>query len=295
MPSDTLKNYSYLESVGAAVFLLVQIVLLIDFCYDAADWFKENGLKKNHAGETSIKPCWGFLMILVIVTCFCAVVAMIVLGFRWFTTPVASAVSTINGKCGFNSFVLVFAVILFVVGTGMQFAVLARTGNGSVVTAFFIGAYCMWNTFSGLLASNVCQSQVSNNAFVEPISILLTIMSAAYAAFQFPKVCAPRPAFDVFINPCFTCSHQVTEGMTKSTKAGAAATAFQRDEEAHTEAPASDDLPVPYSYPKFHVAFCFASCFVSMQLSNWLELCVAKQIFLRVSLLLTHALSTRFQ
>ena len=192
MPPDALKNYSYLESVGAAVFLLVQIVLLIDFCYDAAEWFKENGLKKNHAGDTSVKPCWGFLMILVIVACLSAVVAMVVLGFRWFTTPVASAVSTVDGKCGFNSFVLVFAVILFVVGTCLQFAVLARTGNGSIVTAFLIGAYCMWNTFSGLLASFVCQSQVSNNAYVEPISILLTIFSAAYAAFQFPKVCAPR-------------------------------------------------------------------------------------------------------
>lgn len=26
-----------------------------------------------------------------------------------------------------------------------------------------------------------------------------------------------------------------------------------------------------YSYPKFHIAFCFASCFVAMQLSSWLE------------------------
>ena len=46
-----------------------------------------------------------------------------------------------------------------------------------VQRAFLIGAYCMWNTFSGLLASFVCQSQVSNNAYVEPISILLTIFS----------------------------------------------------------------------------------------------------------------------
>jgi hypothetical protein len=31
---------------------------------------------------------------------------------------------------------------------------------------------------------------------------------------------------------------------------------------------------VPYSYPKFHIAFCFASCFLSMQLSNWMERCI---------------------
>ena len=36
----------------------------------------------------------------------------------------------------------------------------------------------------------------------------------------------------------------------------------------------SQAAPVPYSYPKFHLAFCFASCFLSMQLSNWLERCV---------------------
>jgi hypothetical protein len=162
VPYKDLINYSYVQSFGAAVFLLVQIVLLIDFCYDAADWFKKNGFQKaNHAGDGgNIKPCWGALIIFVLSLCFSAIVAMLALGFRWFTTPVSNSVSTSDASCGFNSFILAFAVILFVVGTALQIAVLARTRNGSIVTAFFIGAYCMWNIFSGLLVSKVCQSQV---------------------------------------------------------------------------------------------------------------------------------------
>jgi hypothetical protein len=161
IPFQSLINYSYLQSVGAACFLLVQIILLIDFCYDAADWFKENGFKKPNAfGDVEMKPCWGILMILVVVGSLSAIITMIALGFRWFTTPVANSFSTMDGSCSFNSFVLAFATILVAVSTVLQIAVLARTRNGSIVTALFIGAYVMWNIFSGLLASKVCQSQI---------------------------------------------------------------------------------------------------------------------------------------
>lgn len=131
----------YFQTFGAAVFLLVQIVLLIDFCYDCAEWFREHSIKRNHIGEESIKPCWAFLMIVVMIGCLAVIATMAVLGFRWFTTPVASIHSTLDGKCGFNTFVLVFAVILFVAGLGLQIAITSKTKNGSVVTALFIGAY----------------------------------------------------------------------------------------------------------------------------------------------------------
>ncbi len=156
IPYQALINYSYLQSVGAAFFLLVQIVLLIDFCYDAADWFKANGFTK----VGSLKPCWGILMFCVVVACLSSIIAMIVLGFRWFTTPVANTASTLGESCGFNIFVMAFATILVVVSTVLQIVVLARTRNGSIVTALFISTYVMWNTFSGLLASKVCQSQI---------------------------------------------------------------------------------------------------------------------------------------
>ncbi len=149
--------------MGAALFLLVQIVLLIDFCYDASDWFKENGFTKaNHTGDRVIKPFWGILIIFVIVACLSSIIAMIVLGFQWFTTPVSNAVSTMDGSCGFNSFVLAFTTVLIVVSTVLQIVLLARTtnGHGSIMTAIFISAYVIWNVFSGLLASKVCQSQV---------------------------------------------------------------------------------------------------------------------------------------
>jgi hypothetical protein len=162
VPVNALINYSYVQSFGAAVFLLVQIVLLIDFCYDAADWFKTNGFQRsNHGGDGGdVKPCWGALIVFVLAACLSAIIAMLVLGFMWFTNPVSNAVSTSDASCGFNSFVLGFAVVLFIVGAVLQILVLSRSRNGSIVTAFFIGTYCMWNVFSGLLASKVCQSQV---------------------------------------------------------------------------------------------------------------------------------------
>ncbi len=162
VPYKDLINYSYVQSFGSAIFLLVQIVLLIDFCYDAAEWFKKNGLQRaNHAGDGGdVKPCWGALMIFVLVASLSVIIAMFVLGFQWFTKPVSNAVSTSDASCGFNSFVLGFAAVLFVIGTVLQILVLKQNRNGSIVTAFFIGAYCMWNIFSGLLASKVCQSQL---------------------------------------------------------------------------------------------------------------------------------------
>jgi hypothetical protein len=227
----------------------VQIVLLIDFCYDVAEWFKEHAVTRNHAGEESVKPCWALLMISVMLGCLAVIIFMVVLSFSWFTTPVATKHSSLNGECGFNSFVIGFAIVLFVVGLGLQIMVTSRTGNGSVVTALWVGAcgphhpprssqpitphappnpspptllpiplskphsfmkhfplrrYCMWNVFSGLLSTHVCQSQTSNNPYVEPVSIILTILSAAYAAFQFPKVCAALLGVAVALLPFFS-------------------------------------------------------------------------------------------
>ena len=62
----------------------------------------------------------------------------------------------------------------------------------------------MWNVFSGLLSTHVCQSQTSNNPYVEPVSIILTILSAAYAAFQFPKVWAALLGVAVALLPLFS-------------------------------------------------------------------------------------------
>ena len=102
VPYTDLINFSYVQSFGSAVFLLVQIVLLIDFCYDAAEWFKKNGFQKaNHAGEGgNVKPCWLALMMFSLVACLSAIIAMLVLGFRWFTTPVSNSLSTSDSSCG---------------------------------------------------------------------------------------------------------------------------------------------------------------------------------------------------
>lgn len=243
------------------MFLLVQIVLLIDFCYDASDWFKENGFTKaNHTGDRVIKPFWGILIIFVIVACLSSIIAMIVLGFQWFTTPVSNAVSTMDGSCGFNSFVLAFTTVLIVVSTVLQIVLLARTtnGHGSIMTAIFISAYVIWNVFSGLLASKVCQSQVQNNKYAQPVSVLLTIFSTAYAAIQFPQISSDT---------------QSTIGVPLNEEKKATQAAYHRDVSTADQLVDSESRgeTTPYSYPKFHVAFCFASCFLSMQLSSWLE------------------------
>jgi hypothetical protein len=120
---------------------------LIDFCYDASEWFRDKGIKRNHAGDEIVRPCWAFCLILVMISCLSAIVAMLVLGFQWFTSPVASSYSSIDGKCGFNSFVLVFAAILFVVGIVLQFFVLAKTKQGSIVTSFLIGMCASFSSF----------------------------------------------------------------------------------------------------------------------------------------------------
>ena len=64
-----------------------------------------------------------------------------------------------------------------------------------------------------------------------------------------------------------TLFSQITSGDPK-TKALVA-----ESDENNASAAEQQAVPVPYSYPKFHIAFCFASCFLSMQLSSWLERC----------------------
>ena len=58
--------------------------------------------------------------------------------------------------------------------------------------------------------------------------------------------------------------------MMKSNKnAGKPESVWQKDASGSSSvalpSSAPEITPVPYSYAKFHVAFCFASCFVAMQ------------------------------
>jgi hypothetical protein len=116
-----------------------------------------------------------------------------------------------------------------------------------------------------------------NNKFAKPVSVLLTIFSTAYAAIQFPQVPTSRPLFFV-IQPFFqiTSDAQTKSDVSMSQENNATRAAYRQDADSAQQLVEHESKgeATPYSYPKFHVAFCFASCFLSMQLSNWLERCM---------------------
>ncbi len=70
-----------------------------------------------------------------------------------------------------------------------------------------------------------------------------------------------------------TSANQSKNGVSMSKENDATQAAYRRDVTLSEQLVESKEEAAPYSYPKFHIAFCFASCFLSMQLSSWVERC----------------------
>lgn len=240
LPNVIFSIYGVLSIFGAGLFLLVQVVLLLDFTHSWNDSWVEKDEQK-----------WYIALLVVSIGCYLAAFTFSGLLFIWFNPS--------GHDCGLNVFFLVMTMILAFV-----FAVIALhpAVNGSLLPASVISVYCAYVCYTGLSSEPrdyVCNGLHTKSKAVSVgtlvLGMLTTIVSVIYSALR-------AGSSTTFLSP------------PSSPRAGGSKPLLESEdlEDGKNKKTEGEGQPVSYSYTFFHLIFALASMYSAMLLSGWTSL-----------------------
>ncbi|KAL8524787.1 hypothetical protein ACS0TY_014412 [Phlomoides rotata] len=236
LPNVFINIYGVLSKFGAGLFLLVQVLILLDATHS---WNDSWVAKDEHK--------WYLALLAVSVACYLAAFTFTGILFIWFNPS--------GQNCGLNVFFLVTTIIL-----GFVFAVIALHPqvNGSLLPASVISIYCAYVCYTGLSSEPrgyVCNGLHNKSKVVSTSTLVLgmltTVLSVLYSALR-------AGSSTTFLSP------------PSSPRAGDRKTLLESDElESGKGKSEAEARPVTYSYMFFHLIFALASMYSAMLLSGW--------------------------
>lgn len=234
LPNELISFYETTSKFGSGLFLLVQVVLLLDFVHRWNDTWVGYG-----------EQFWYIALFVVSLVCYVATFSFSGLLFHFFTPS--------GRDCGLNTFFIVMTLILAFV-----FAIVALhpAVGGSILPASVVSLYCMYLCYSGLSSEPrdyECNGLHKHSKAVSTgtltLGLLTTILSVIYSAVR-------AGSSTTLLSP------------PSSPRAGAGKPLLPLEktdvaEEKH------EAKPVTYSYTFFHIIFSLASMYSAMLLTGW--------------------------
>ncbi|CAN6452828.1 unnamed protein product [Victoria cruziana] len=240
VPNIVITIYETLCKFGSGVFLLVQVVILLEFLHS---W--------NNAWIEKDEQKWYIALLSISVFCYLAAFAFCGVLFHWFNPS--------GQDCGLNIFFITMSMIL-----AFAFAVIALHPqvNGSLLPASVISVYCAYLCYSGLSSEprDYACNGLSNHSAASLSSLilgmLLTVLSVVYSALRAGSSTTflSPPSSPMSVKAPLLSSKDVEKGKEDEKK----------DDEKKEEA-----RPVTYSYTFFHLIFALASMYSAMLLTGW--------------------------
>ena len=160
MPTRFFAYYAWACMYAAALFLVIQILLIVDFAHE---WNEEWGAR----GEENEK--WIYYLMAVTVLCFVAGVAMTGYGFANFTP---------HEDCNLHGFLLIVNAMLGVLG----FGVAVWVPHGSLLPTSIVFAYTSFLVVSALRTSPDTRCGGSGGDFVPNTSWYSLLMTSCMTA-----------------------------------------------------------------------------------------------------------------
>lgn len=131
-PNGLVAAYAWLAHFGGAAFLVIQMIILLDFFQSWNESWVERG-------EQNVNWLYGLLALTVL--SYAGTATIVGLCFRWFKPAGA-------GSCSLNTFLIVTALLLCLAFSLVSLHPLAR--GGSLFPSAVISLYCMYLLFSAL-------------------------------------------------------------------------------------------------------------------------------------------------
>ncbi|KAG2547807.1 hypothetical protein PVAP13_9KG126600 [Panicum virgatum] len=235
VPNIVINIYEVLSKFGSGLFLLVQVLMLLDFTNNWNDSWVEKDEQK-----------WEIALLVVTVVCYLSTFAFSGVLFMWFNPS--------GHDCGLNVFFIVTTLIL-----AFAFAIVALHPqvNGSIMPASVISVYCAYLCYTSLSSEpddykcnglHRHSKQVSLSALI--LGMLTTVLSVVYSAVR-------AGSSTTFLSPPSS-----PRSGDKNPLLGDEETGKGNDKE-------SEPRPVSYSYTFFHLIFALASMYSAMLLTGW--------------------------
>ncbi|KAI9400836.1 hypothetical protein POPTR_001G038100v4 [Populus trichocarpa] len=235
LPNEIVSFYESISKFGSGLFLLVQVVLLLDFVH---------GWNDKWVGYD--EQFWYAALFAVSFVCYVGTFAFSGLLFHWFTAS--------GQDCGLNTFFIVMTLIFAFV---FAIAALHPAVNGSVLPASVISLYCMYLCYSGLSSEPreyECNGLHRHSKAVSTstltIGLLTTVLSVVYSAVR-------AGSSTTLLSP------------PSSPHAGADKPLLPLDNKPSEKEEKEKAKPVTYSYSFFHIIFSLASMYSAMLLTGW--------------------------
>ncbi|KAG9140957.1 hypothetical protein Leryth_010478 [Lithospermum erythrorhizon] len=236
LPNSVLNIYGIISKFGAGLFLLVQVIILLDATHS---W--------NDAWVAKDEQKWYLALLAVSVACYIGAYTLSGILFIWFNPS--------GNDCGLNVFFIVMTMILPFVFTIIA---LHPTVNGSLLPAAVMSIYCAYVCYTGLSSEPrdyICNGLHNKSTVVTTgtlvLGMLTTVLSVLYSALR-------AGSSTTFLSP------------PSSPRAGDKKPLLvSEDPESGKANKETEARPVSYSYSFFHLIFALASMYSAMLLSGW--------------------------
>lgn len=242
LPNVVITIYGILSKFGAGLFLLVQVIILLDFTHS---W--------NDAWVAKDEQKWYIALLAVSVGCYIAAFTFSGILFIWFNPS--------GNDCSLNVFFIVMTMIL-----ALAFAVISLHPkvNGSLLPASIISVYCAYLCYTGLsceprdYACNGLNNSQAVSLGTLILGLLTTVLSVLYSAFR-------AGSSTTFLSPPSSPKSAEKKPLLKSEDEETG----NDKKEAGKEKKETEARPVSYSYTFFHLIFALASMYSAMLLTGW--------------------------
>lgn len=264
MPNGVLDAYAWAARVGSGVFLVIQMIILLDF---AATW-NEAWVA---AGEEDER--WFYALLGLTVAAYGGVLALAGLLYAFFKPAGA-------GSCSLNVALITLALLLCVGFSALSVAPFAR--NGSLFPSAVTSLYVMYLTYSALtseprdyacngLAARVNAASGGTLAAGMALTLLSVVYSALRAGSNTQLFTLADDDDDAVGGSAGVAQPLLdAEGAAGDGAAAPGAVSATRVAPGTAAAAALDEYaPVPYNYSFFHLIFALASMYMAMLFTGW--------------------------
>jgi len=189
IPSSFFLGFGWFALVASVLFLLVQIVIFIEWIYEWNESWIQNDGADNLSGP------WHLIILAVSVACFGLAIAMTVVMFLWFGKNTADP--TEEGGCELYTFFTSFNLILFLFLTVFSFRATEWMPATGIMPSALVAAFMTFKVLTALYAQTKCNeiygSSSDGSIYNGPpegltaVSVLIAIVLAAYNSVMISK------------------------------------------------------------------------------------------------------------
>lgn len=252
IPNEFFTYYAWVAIIGAGLFILIQLVLLIDFAYSWSESWVSKWQDDTEGGEERI-----YLYGLLSVTGLLFLIALLfdILMYTLFC----------RDGCWWNSLLITANLIMCLFLSVMSILPRVQEFNprAGLLQASIFSVYCTYYVYSAILSEPTC-GQLTEFAWASSDSTtsdwlslvfggLFTVISVVYASVRAGSSTSLKQR-DYDEEPFLTSTERKEEPLEED------------DEEEDQD---DERKGTAYSYSLFHLAFALGAMYIGMLLTNW--------------------------